>query len=277
MRKFKSRGTVVLNAPGPEAGVGGAEVGAVRLAQELLSHIKDLKGSNLTGSGRVDYPAIASGAGYGAYRELAARLGRVDLQALAGTATASAFWINIYNALVVDAIISTGVRNSVKEITGFYKRLKYSVGAYELSLDDIEHGILRANSRAYMRSLKQFGRFDARRALALKRVDPRIHFALVCGAMSCPPVKFYTPASIDSELDMASASFINSPEVVVNASESTLTVSQIFKWYASDFGGHSGVLDFIAGYLDDEDSKRFVASGGSKLKIKYLPYDWGLN
>ena len=247
------------------------------LAQEMLSAIKELKGSCLNVGGRTDYGAISSSAGYAGYRELTTRLARVDPMALADTSEALAFWINIYNALVADAIIFSDVRRSVKEVTGFYKRLKYRVGASEFSLDDIEHGILRANSRGYMRSLKQFGPFDARRALALKKIDPRIHFALVCGASSCPPIRFYTPQGIDAELEMAAGSFINSPEVAVMPGEGRLLISRIFKWYGADFGGRKGVLDFIGRYLDDEEMAGFVLGKGTKVKLEYLPYDWDLD
>ncbi len=265
-----------MNALSPGMDVGGGAASA-HLAQDMLAAVKDIKAGHLTDGARVDYGAIRAGAGYAGYRALAARLACVDPGRLAGVPETLAFWINIYNALVMDAIIVLGVKGSVKEVTGFYKRLKYRVGEYEFSLDDIEHGILRANSRRYMRSLRQFGPFDARRSLALEKTDPRIHFALVCGASSCPPIKFYTPGGIDSELDMAAASFINSPEVVVNASESTLSVSRILKWYAADFGGRKGVLDFIARYLDDEEAAGFIKREGSKLKLKYLTSDWNLN
>jgi hypothetical protein len=284
-RHIKKRGgrTVVLNAPPSGMDVRDGPPHPARLvhlaplAQEMLSAIKELKGSYLNAGGRADYGAIGSSAGYARYRELTTRLARVDPMALAGTSGILAFWINVYNALVADAIIFSGVKRSVKEVTGFYKRLKYRVGASEFSLDDIEHGILRANSRGYMRSLRQFGPFDARRAFALKKIDPRIHFALVCGALSCPPIKFYTPEGIDAELEMAAGSFINSPEVAVMPGEGRLRVSMIFKWYGADFGGRPGVLDFIGRYLDDEEMAGFVTGKGAKVKLEYLPYDWDLD
>jgi hypothetical protein len=273
--KKRGRRSVVLNVPPP--GVGPQRGSApAHLAQEMLSAIKDLKGGYLSVGGRADYGAIRASAGYAGYRALAARLAGADPDRLGGVPERLAFWINIYNALVMDAIISLGVVNSVKEVTGFYKRLKYRVGAHEFSLDDIEHGILRANSRPYMRSLRQFGPFDVRRRFAFEKTDPRVHFALVCGATSCPPIKFYTPDGIYRELDRAAASFINSPEVVVIPAESAISVSSILKWYAPDFGGRAGVLDFIGRYLDDEEKAEFVMGGGSGVKIKYLPYDWTL-
>ena len=276
--KKRGRSPVVLNAPSPEMSPqrGSAPAHPAHLAQEMLSAIKDLKGGYSTVGGRVDYGAIRASAGYAGYRALAARLAGADPESLADTAERLAFWINIYNALVMDAIISLEIKSSVKEVTGFYKRLKYRVGAYEFSLDDIEHGILRANSRPYMRSLRQFGPFDARRRFAFEKTDPRIHFALVCGASSCPPIKFYTPGALDGELDRAARSFINSPEVVVMPAESTISVSRILKWYAPDFGGREGVLGFIGRYLDDEEKAEFVMREGLKIRLKYLPYDWGL-
>jgi len=70
--------------------------------------------------------------------------------------------------------------------------VSYFIGGYTYSLNDIENGILRSNRKALGAFRKPFGKNDPRLKVALKRVEPKIHFALVCGAKSCPPIKTYT-------------------------------------------------------------------------------------
>jgi hypothetical protein len=108
-------------------------------------------------------------------------------------------------------------------------------------------------------------------------VDPKIHFALVCGSRSCAPIDFYESGRIYDQLDIAAKSFVNSSEVLVLPDEGKLFISEIFRWYEYDFGGLSGVKDFIFDYLVDEKSRRFIRRNFSTLRFEYLHYDWNLN
>ena len=62
-------------------------------------------------------------------------------------------------------------------------------------------------------------------------MDPRIHFALVCGSRSCAPIRFYEADSIDEQLETATRNFINSSEVVILPEQKKILLSQIFNWY----------------------------------------------
>ncbi len=205
-----------------------------------------------------------------------AALRNYDLELLKTRQEGLSFWINIYNTIVVDGIIQLGIKSSVKEVMGFFSRIKYIIGGYSFSPDDIEHGILRANKRHPSRPFRQFGSFDTRKRYALEELDPRIHFALVCGSRSCAPIRFYTPQGIDRELDTAATNFINSSEVVVIPEEHRIVLSMIFKWYQKDFGGLDGVIDFIIRYFDD-DKRSFLSEHRYGLTVDYLYYDWNLN
>ena len=79
----------------------------------------------------------------------------------------------------------------------------------------------------------------------MKILDNRIHFALNCGAESCPPVLFYTADNINVELNIATNNFVNSSEVKYDKSRNSLHISKIFHWYKGDFGGKSGVVDLL--------------------------------
>lgn len=189
-------------------------------------------------------------------------------------AAARAWWINLYNALIIHAVIAWGIRRSVWEDRGFFRRAAYVVGGQRVSADDIEHGILRGNRRHPLLPMRQFSPEDPRRRWTLP-LDPRIHFALVCAANSCPAVNLYAVQQIDGQLDAAASAFINGGGVRVDVGKSVASLSQIFKWYRADFGGISGVLAFIARYLQAEEAQMVLR--GSRSKIRYPPYDWTLN
>lgn len=98
---------------------------------------------------------------------------------------------------------------------------------------------------------RTFKRSDDRCKLAIKPVDPRIHFALNCGALSCPPIKVYTPERLEAGLSAAAQGFCSS-EVDVDEGEMKLkNVSMIFKWYGGDFGDKEALLRFIAAHQTD--------------------------
>jgi hypothetical protein len=247
------------------------------LSQELLERIREIKPRYYTEEGTVDYEALRDSKEFRHYKALASLLKDFDLELLRTREEKLAFWINIYNTIVVDGIITLGIKNSVKEIMGFFSKIKYLIGGHIFSADDIEHGILRGNRRAPSRPFRQFGPFDRRRHFSLKQPDPRIHFALVCGSRSCAPIRFYTPVGIDRELDMAAKNFINSSEVVIIPEKRKLLLSSIFKWYQKDFGGHKGVIDFIIRYTVDDQKKAFLLNNLKNLRVEYLYYDWNLN
>jgi hypothetical protein len=144
-----------------------------------------------------------------------------------------------------------------------------------LSADDIEHGILRGNRRTPTVPFPPFSRDDPRLALALDLPDPRIHFALVCGARSCPPIAFYDGAKIDAQLDLAAAGFINGGGATYDPNTNTLWLSRIFSWYQADFSGRRGVLETIRKYMRDEKAKEALNRGS--VRVRYLPYDWSVN
>jgi len=127
------------------------------------------------------------------------------------------------------------------------------------------------------RPWKQFGLFNSKRKFSLTIMDPRIHFALVCGSRSCAPIKYYTPEGVNDELELAAQNFINSSEVIVVPEENRILLSQIFKWYKIDFRGKMGIVNFVKKYILDDDKREFLEKTGSGVKIDYLYYDWNLN
>jgi hypothetical protein len=113
--------------------------------------------------------------------------------------------------------------------------------------------------------------------MSLTRIDPRIHFALVCGSRSCAPIHFYEAALIDEQLDMAARKFVNSSEVLILPEQNKIFLSQIFSWYKRDFGGREKIFHFLLKYLDEDERSRFLKNNMGRATVEYLFYDWNLN
>ena len=229
-------------------------------------------------TGSVRYQAIRGSKEFDRYKDLARGLRFFDLRCLKDRAQRLAFWINIYNTGVIHGVIELGLEHSVKEFPGFFNRIAYEIGGFHFSLNEIEHGLLRGNRRHPYRLLRPFREKDLRREFAVIPMDPRIHFALVCGARSCPPIGFYETEQIDFQLELAAASFINSPQVRISPRERTILISMIFKWYKVDFGGNNrALLETLVNYLDEGENKTFLKENKDRIRIQYQPYDWNLN
>lgn len=247
-------------------------------ASDLMESIGNLKRLFYdTRRGRVDYRTMGSSEAYGRYRRRAAALKDFNLETLETREGKMAFWINLYNTLVIQGIIELGIDDSVREISNFFKSVCYRIGPHNFSADDIEHGILRSNARPPYRLLPVFSGKDPRKRYALESRDNRIHFALVCGSRSCAPIRFYEPAKIDEQLDLTARNFVNSSEVVILPEDNSILLSQIFQWYSRDFGGREGVFAFLLKYLYPGTARDHLAKRGKNMKVEYLFYDWNLN
>lgn len=277
------RAPVILNVEAPPEGAPPGE-----LATQLKRSMDLLKVEFFdTAVGQVRYEAMPGSAAFAAYCGMAAALRGFPLASLRSDPDRLAFWINIYNALVIHGIVALGLRQSVWEAGPFFRRVRYVVGGHVFSLDDIEHGLLRGNRRGPYRLRRQFrapwGRLpflppDPRLAFRVEKLDPRIHCALVCGSRSCPPIDAYHRETIDEELDIAAAHFVNSPEVEVRPMEKCLVLSRVFSWYRRDFEETCGSLPaFLLRYLLDPAARRYLAAAADRVRIRFKPYDWSLN
>ncbi len=191
-----------------------------------------------------------------------------------------ALWINAYNAYTLSIIIDhypiksrlfKGLiypKNSIRQIDGVWDKLTVKVMGKVMTLNHIEHEILR----------KKFS-------------EPRIHMALVCAAMGCPPLRneAYTGDSLEVQLNDQSRRFLSNPlKFKIDKNRGKVFLSSIFQWFGEDFVSYSestegitgktpeeqGVLNFIAAYLKD-DEKIYLRN--KSYKIEYLDYNWRLN
>ncbi|HEY3187249.1 MAG TPA: DUF547 domain-containing protein [Solirubrobacteraceae bacterium] len=205
--------------------------------------------------------------------DAARRLGGVRLATVTTRGARLAFWINVYNALVLHAIVGLGVRRSVARAWNFFGRVAYRIDGAVFSPDDVEHGVLRGNRRRVLPPLRPFGTRDPRRRLALSPLDPRIHFAINCGARSCPPIGVYRAAAIEAQLDLATRTFVNSE---VSLEDGRIVCSRLFKWYRGDFDVAGGLTAFLLRYLDDGPTRRALANGAAPA-VAFRSWDWSLH
>lgn len=261
-------GRVVLNDVGAPPGPGPAAT-AESLQRAVLTAIA----AHTRADGRLDYARLRASSEWSAAVARAGALQTVSLGDLNGRQPRLAFWINAYNALVFHAIVALGIRRTVWEMRSFYRRMCYRIGGFLLSADDVEHGILRGNARHGWLRQRRFGARDSRLALAVYPVDPRIHFAITCGAQSCPPVGAYRAAALDQQLDLAARNFLS--QAVAVDGQGCVTCSRILGWYPEDFEAAGGLGLFLARYLDAGPVRDAVA-GRARPCDAYRPYDWAL-
>jgi hypothetical protein len=175
-----------------------------------------------------------------------------------------AFWLNVYNAATGDALLTEPDRFDDRR--RFFGEPIVTVAGTDLSLDRIEHGILRGSQWKYGLGYvpNPFPSAFVRRH-RVADPDPRVHFALNCGAASCPAVAAYDAADVDDQLDRAAASYLRSETVV---EDGTARVPRLLLWYRGDFGGRSGVRALLRehGVVDPDAISR----------IRYREYDWSL-
>ncbi len=174
-----------------------------------------------------------------------------------------AFWANLYNAKTIDFVLDAYPVKSIKDISlggglvaaftgGPWKAKAVKVAGRDLSLDDIEHGILRPVFK-----------------------DPRVHYAVNCASIGCPnlAVEAFTGASLNTQLDAAAKAYINNSRGIA-AKDGRATASSIYDWFSADFGGSAaGVLAHAKTYADPALKRELE----SITTISSYGYDWTLN
>jgi hypothetical protein len=225
------------------------------LSQALAFDHSKLNGllSGTVSGGRVDYAAVR------------ARQAELDAY-LTAVATASGtqslgFYINAYNALVLDALLDSGATLPAKvtDLAGFFDKKYYKVGGKEMTLNDLET-MVRNTYR-----------------------DPRIHFALNCGAKSCPPLRSSTwpedQAALDKALSDATIAFLNGSGVKIDDTRKEIQVTKLMDWYGKDFTDNAGTVQaFCAKYVTDATKAGQLKAGvAANYTVTFQSYNWAPN
>jgi len=126
-----------------------------------------------------------------------------------------------------------------------------------------------------------FGKADPRLKIALEEVEPRIHFALNCGAKSCPPIKTFSADDVRNQLQVATAAYLETDEAfLVDVATKEVRLSQLFEWYSKDFGADkTEILKWIHEQVEDPGKKAALGEvlEAGVSKVSYIPYHWGHN
>jgi len=247
--------------------------------------ITSLKAAHMSEDGsQVDYQGMAASPQFQDYLETAQLLVNHDPSSFVENQR-KAFFLNIYNSLTLHGMVHQaaikGALTAPKEVPGFWSITCYDIGGLVYSLDDIEHGVLRANKGHPSANKAQFSKDDPRSQVALQHLDPRIHFALNCGAKSCPPIRIYKEDRLDSQLATASRSFLQQEvNVTQGQQEAAVETSRLLLWYGRDFGSSDrAVIEWLAGALEEDEvgiQLRDALQKGS-VKLVFRDYDWGAN
>ncbi|XP_046340735.1 uncharacterized protein LOC124121721 [Haliotis rufescens] len=253
------------------------------LAKKLQKTMLRLKGDFMTGEGRgVNYTELAKSDVFQEYKTQTALLHNVSLETLSQNQL-KAFFINIYNALTIHGLSEELVLpDSVLKVNQFWKTTAYRIAGLVFTLDDIEHGVLRGN-RAHPASIDpQFGPKDPRLKYTMLTPDPRIHFALVCGAKSCPAIQVYTEDNLERALEGACRNFCKQ-EVSMFTESNEIWLSKLFQWYREDFGKiDTDVIRWVIPHLEPGIQDRanillLKLETQGTVAVKFNEYDWSLN
>ena len=202
---------------------------------------------------------------------LTARLNGVEPSLIEGDAARIAFWVNLYNALLLHRLCQRPVRGSIRRHVRMFAKAGYQVGGRVYSLDLIEHGLLRGNRRPPIGLRRPLRKADPRLVAAPSRTDPRIHFALNCGARSCPPVQTYRAEELDEQLDAATRAYL-AAETEIDPARSRVTLPHLMRLYSADFGSRPEQLRFAARYLPELATQLAEAVG--RIRVRYGRFDW---
>lgn len=159
-----------------------------------------------------------------------------------------AYWINVYNAFTIDLILRNRPLESINDIEEPFDRKFIEIGKEKYSLNDVEKGIL----------LEEFD-------------DPRIHYAVNCASVSCPPLRAepYRGMKLEEQLKDQAVRFVNDKEKN-RLSKDRVRISKLYDWYRDDFTRKGSLVEHLDRYSKDVDISK-------DAEVDFLEYDWGLN
>ena len=238
-----------------------SQVGDAAYAELLARYVA----SGADGVSRVDYSRWKASAGD--HRKLdayIAHLAALKPSALS-RAEAFAYWANLYNALTLKVILDHYPVKSIKDVKsdgaslfdvkayfGPWRTKRVTVEGRTLSLDEIEHEIMRPTFK-----------------------DARVHYSVNCASIGCPNLKAtpWRAETLEADLDAAARAFVNHPRGVTAGESGSLKVSSIYTWFKDDFGGDAGVIAHIQKYAGPDLAKKLSGSP----EISGGDYNWSLN
>ena len=258
--------TVTANAQSQSVGSSSRTVGHRWPAEKLApidrvdhSVFDQLLKKHVNADGQVNYKAWhQSTADRDALKSYLDTLSCADSDALSKREAILSYWINAYNAVTIEGILrvypTTTIRNHTSESGGYniWKNLMFNAGLKQVSLEDIEHKILR------------------------KMGEPRVHFAIVCASIGCPRLlnEAYVPDRLANQLAVNTKDFFSRPQNL-QVSGNTLMMSKIISWFGTDFAPSQQQQVQVLSKYFPQSAQQLAASGN--YGVGFLEYDWNLN
>lgn len=234
-----------------------------------------LEGEAYVLGGKVDYTRLAGSETYTELVRVSRMLHLVEPELLPTDAERIAFFVNLYNVMMIHGVIALDIKESVMEIPAFFGTVCYRIGDHVFTPDDIEHGVLRLNSPHPATRTRPFKADDPRRRYAPSKLDWRIHMSLVCVAESCPPIAFYEAEDLDRQLDMAVANYVAMLEI--DEDNEVIQVPTIFGFYKGDFGGEEGIRSILLEHGPQFQREKLERALETGYSWNYPTYNWTLN
>ncbi|MFV8334162.1 DUF547 domain-containing protein [Flavobacterium sp. GSP14] len=221
----------------------------VRISQKL---IESLKSKETNTKEYIDIIANAN------EEELIKQLQTDDLK--------KTFFINVYNGFTNYSLRKNP--GQYKDRGAFFKSEQFTIAKNKVSLDLIEHGFLRKSSvKLSLGKLSKIFPPQIEKKYRVDKIDYRIHFALNCGAKSCPPVSAYDSKNINEQLDKSTKSYLMT-DAKYDKTKNILFVPSLMSWFRGDFGNKKGILKICS------DLK--IIPKEADPKLEYNDYDWTL-
>lgn len=202
--------------------------------------------------------------------ELISRIAQLDFDSLQNGLSSDnekkTFWINLYNGFTQVRLKKNPEKYQSRST--FFTGREMLIAGKLMSLDDIEHGILRHSKIKWsLGYLNKWFPNKTEKALRVNELDFRIHFSLNCGAKSCPPIAAYNAKELDKQLDLATKVYLSS-EAVYDSVKNTVALPALMGWFRRDFGGKKQMIALL--------EKWQVIATGKKPSISFKKYDWTL-
>lgn len=180
-----------------------------------------------------------------------------------------AFWVNTYNGMV--QYLLTRNPELFDDSNSFFSTPSYTVAGHLFSPNEMEHGIIRGGENRFgLGFIPQLFPNKFERTFKIKGGDSRVHFALNCGAIDCPPVAIYRPETYDDQVNNRARKYLAThSEIKEENGKQVLHTTPLFSWFRGDFGDRGGIDGFLVefGVLTEEQQD---------MKREYKSYDWTL-
>lgn len=176
--------------------------------------------------------------------------------------TKKVFWLNVYNSYI--QLILAEDENLYEDKSAFFSAKQILIAGVEFSFDDIEHGIIRGTKFKYGLGYVDNPFSDKEISkLQCQEVDERIHFALNCGAVSCPPVRVYTMENYEEAIESNTENFLKAETTFMEIENKVIT-TKLFQWYKGDF--ELSTVDYLKKYD--------VIPQWAEPEVEYSDYNW---